>query len=340
MPAGGFMRGLTTGSLFSSGGGWEIGEVRAGFQPQWGVEFEAMRAALWNQTFPQANPGCLTGDVRDPALVAMTTPVDVLFTSPVCRDFSVSRSRVDEENVNACRPMLGLATLDYVDRLHPPVVMLENVPAYARAAPYLRLVEGMAARGYSVSEAAVNAADYGNPSSRPRMFAVFVRAGSGVSYQWPRPTGRTTWDAALAHRLPHLPAASSTGALERNLAAWARVNRQVTYPLLFVSQKQGVRDGTPDYFVPAGRIAPTLTASHNALLGWRVLLGPDDIRRLDGAAAAALNGFLVPGQFPRTYGAGVKDAVVAAVSGDAVSPIMSEALLSGIRWPAGYRPAR
>jgi hypothetical protein len=137
----------------------------------------------------------------------------------------------------------------------------------------------------------------------------------------------------MASHLHALPRAPSTGALERNLAAWARVNRAVTYPLLFVSQKQGVRDGTPDYLVPAGKVAPTMTASHNALLGWRVLLGPDDIRRLDGIAAAMLNGFIVPGLFPKTYGAGVRDSVVAAVAGDAVSPIMSTALLSGVSLP-------
>jgi site-specific DNA-cytosine methylase len=324
---------MRTGSLFSSGGGWEVGAARLGYQPAWGVEHDPMRAALWNQTFPKANPGCMTGDVRDPRIVLRTTPVDVLFTSPVCRDFSVSRSRVDEATVDACRPMLGLATLEYVDRLLPPVVMLENVPAYARAAPYLKLVDGMQSRGYSVTEAALNGADFGNPSSRPRLFSVFVLRGSGASFRWPQPTGRVSWDAALASHLFALPRAPSTGALERNLAAWARTNRAVTYPLLFVSQKQGVRDGTPDYFVRAGRPAPTLIVGHSAITGWRVLLGPDDIRRLDGTAAAMLNGFLVPGRFPKTYGAGVKEKVVADTAGDAVSPIMAEALLSGVSLP-------
>lgn len=333
------MRGLTTGSLFSSGGGWEIGAARLGYAPQWGVEYEPLRAALWNQTFPHARPGCLTGDVRDPNLVALTTPVDVLFTSPVCRDFSTSRSRVDEANVNACRPMLGLATLDYVDRIGPPVVMLENVPAYARAAPYLRLVAGMQSRGYTVTEAALNAADYGNPSSRPRLFAVFIKTDSGVSYRWPQPTGRTSWDAALSGHMHRLPHSQPTGAMERSIAAWGRTHRTVTLPLLFVSQKQGVRDGTPDYLVPAGKVAPTLTASHNAVLGWRVMIDPSDVRRFNGEAASRLNGFLVNGRFPHSYGAGVADSVVAAVAGDAVSPIMSEALLRGIIWPAGYRPA-
>ena len=327
------MRRLTTGSLFSSGGGWEIGAKRLGFQPMWGVEYEPLRAALWNQTFPNARPGCFTGDVRDPALVAVTTPVDVLFTSPVCRDFSTSRSRVDAANVDACRPMLGLATLDYVDRLRPPVIMLENVPAYAKAAPYLKLRDGLTQRGYWVTEAAVNAADYGNPSSRPRMFAVFVRTDSGVQFQWPTPTGRVSWDAALGGYLSSLPRAPSTGALERNLAAWARTQRTVTFPMLFVSQKQGVRDGTPDYFVPAGKPAPTMIVGHNAITGWRVLLGPDDIRRLDGVAACILNGFIVPGLFPASYGVGVKDSLVAGVAGDAVSPIMSSALLSGVVFP-------
>jgi site-specific DNA-cytosine methylase len=32
---------LTCGSLFSGGGGWEIGAIAAGLKPLWGIEFEA-----------------------------------------------------------------------------------------------------------------------------------------------------------------------------------------------------------------------------------------------------------------------------------------------------------
>ncbi len=326
-----------TGSLFSSGGGWEVGAVRLGYQPSWGVEYEAARAALWNQTFNASgrNLGCMVGDVRDPTIVNRTTPVDILFTSPVCRDFSTSRSRVKASNVDACRPMLGLATLDYVDHLSyqpPPVIMLENVVAYAKAEPYLKLRDGLVERGYLFDEKKLNAADYGNPSSRPRLFGVFLHRDAAVDFYWPDRTSHVSWNDALARYLPYLRTATATPALKRTLDAWERTGRRVHYPMLFVSQKQGVLDGTPDYFVSAGKPAPTLIVGHSAITGWRVLLGPDDIRGMSGVGAAVLNGFLVPGQFPQSYGAGFAESVVAAIAGDAVSPIMSEALIRGVRW--------
>lgn len=326
------MRTLTTGSLFSSGGGWEIGAVRAGMRPMWGVELDQERAALWNASFA-GSPGCMAGDVWDASIVARTTPVDILFTSPVCRDFSRSKSRVATGTADACRPTLGLATLPYVDRLNPPVIMLENVVDYAKAKPYLDLRDGIVDRGYRVLEATLNAADYGNPSSRLRLFAVFIREGSGIQFAWPTPTGRTAWDAALAKTLRRLPTASATGAMQRTADAWTRTGRSIRYPMLFVSQKQGVIDGTPDYFVPAGKPAPTMIVGHNALTGWRVMLSGTDIRRITGDAAAILNGFVVPGRFPINYGHGYSEYMVAEVAGDAVSPIMAEALIRGLRFP-------
>lgn len=311
----------TTGSLFSSGGGWEVGAVRAGLRPIWGVEFDPARAALWSQTFPRAFPGCFVGDVRDQRVVPR---VDVLFTSPVCRDFSISRSRVDASTVDDTRPMLGLATLAYVEQCEPDVVMLENVPAYATAKPYLLLRDGMVQRGYTVKERALNAADFGNPSNRNRLFSVFLRKGTRIGHRWPKPTGRTSWDVALGSILSDLPAISSTGALERNLQALKAAGRKLSYPMLFVSQKQGVINGTPNYLVPAGKPAPTLIVGHSAITGWRVLLSPKDIRRVDARAARLLNGF------PLDYGLGIHDKVVADTTGDAVSPIMAEALLKGL----------
>ncbi len=314
----------TTGSLFSSGGGWEVGAVRAGLRPTWGIEFDPARAALWNQTFPRAFPGCLVGDVRDRRLVHSVPLVDVLFTSPVCRDFSISRSRVDDGNVDDTRPMLGLATLAYVEWAEPSVVMLENVPAYAKAKPYLLLRDGMVQRGYTFEERALNAADFGNPSSRNRLFTVFLRKGSGVGHRWPKPTGRTSWDAALGKQMRSLPEATSTGALERNLLAAKQAGRTLAYPMMFVSQKQGKINNEPNYLVPAGKPAPTLIVGHSAITGWRVLLSSKDIRRIDATGAKLFNGF------PLDYGLGVHQKIVADTAGDAVSPVMAEALLRGL----------
>jgi hypothetical protein len=74
--------------------------------------------------------------------------------------------------------------------------------------------------------------------------------------------------------------------------------------------------------------------------GWRVVLGPNDFRALGAVGVSVLNGFMAPGKFPQVYGAGFPQGLVADVAGDAVSPIMAEALLRGLEWPRGYVAAR
>lgn len=344
---------LTTGSLFSSGGGWEIGAVRAGLRPLWGVEFEAARGALWNATFPGGSPGCMTADVWDERALAATRPVDVLFTSPVCRDYSQIQTRWGEKSfdleagvdIRSCRPFLGMATVPYVEKLRPPVIMLENTTRYEGKPAYTMLENALNSRGYTAQTAKLNAKDYGNPSSRERFFAVFTDLDSGVRFRWPEPTHKgspMSWDRALAPYVSQLPPAPSIQpALKKAITAWASSSRETVYPFLYVVQRQGKLAGGESFPIGLpGKPAPTLTVGHGVMAGWRVVLGPwtNDFRALGDVGAAVLNGFLVPGQFPVAYGAGFPPGLVGNIVGDAVSPVMAEALLRGVSWPPSYRP--
>ncbi len=330
--------GKTTGSLFSSGGGWEVGAVRAGLQPLWGVEYDAVRARIWNQTFkvPLGEPGCMVGDVWDKQILARTTPVDILFTSPVCRDFSKARSKYDVAKADPCRPKLGLATIQYVQKLRPKAILLENVEEYADSPIYVQLKTELQALGYSVTEGVLNAADFGNPSMRRRLFAVFLRLDLGKTYRFPTglPMSRISWDKALAPYISQLPRETPTDDPIKRLAEWESVETPV-YPFMYVTQKMsqitinGKKE--PFRFVRAGRPAPTLGVGHDAMKGWRIYLAPNDIRGLGSIGALVLNGFIVKGKFPAAYGTGFDPKVIRDICGDAVSPIMAEALLNNLK---------
>lgn len=325
--------GLTTGSLFSSGGGWEIGAVRAGMRPIWGVEYEKDRCDLWNRTFPTGR--CINADVGDVAKnLKSLTPVDILFTSPVCRDYSAAQTRVAQ--VNACRPKLGLFTLDYVAALRPKVVMLENVTGYLDRSPasvYQQIVTGLKGLGYEHKEAILDAADFGNPSYRDRLFAVFVLKGSGVSFKFPAPplmARPKTWDDVTRPLWPSMSPSDLGPAQARSLEDLEGTGQVVNYPVLFVSQSVRTIKARNNYVVPHGRPAPTLTQS-KGLSNWKIGISPSDTRKLSPEAALYLNGFLIPGKFPQFYGTAASQTLLFDIAGDAVSPIMSEALLYGIR---------
>ena len=285
--------GLTTGSLFSSGGGWEIGAVRAGMRPIWGVEYEKDRCDLWNRTFP-------TG-----------------------------------RSMNACRPKLGLFTLDYVAALRPKVVMLENVTGYKKDEEfrvYAQIVEDMKLLGYDHKEAVLDAAYFGNPSYRKRLFAVFVLKGSGFKFKFPAepPMVRLkTWDDTTRHLWPSMPQSLPADSQVRSLEDLQSIGEMPEYPILFVSQSMRPINDRNNYVVPHGRPAPTLTQA-KGLSSWRIGLSPTDTRKLTSEAALRLNGFLVPGKFPSEYGRNSSTTLVFNIVGDAVSPIMAEALLSGL----------
>ncbi len=324
--------GMTTGSLFSSGGGWEIGAVRAGMRPIWGVEYEKDRCDLWNRTFPTGR--CINADVGDVAEnLKLLTPVDILFTSPVCRDYSAAQTRVAQ--VNACRPKLGLFTLDYVAALRPKVVMLENVTGYKKDEEfrvYAQIVEGMLGLGYDHKEAILDAAYFGNPSYRKRLFAVFVLKGSGFKFKFPAAplmTKLKTWDDTTRPLWPSMPQSPPADSQTRSLADLQSIGEMPEYPILFVSQSMQTINDRNNYVVPHGRPAPTLTQA-KGLSSWRIGLSPTDTRKLTAEAALRLNGFLVPGKFPSEYGRNSSTTLVFNIVGDAVSPIMAEALLSGL----------
>lgn len=325
--------GMTTGSLFSSGGGWEIGAVRAGMRPMWGIEYEKARVDVWNQTFPTGH--CIHADVGDVSEnLKQLTPVDILFTSPVCRDYSAAQTRVAEANV--CRPKLGLFTIDYAAALHPKVIMLENVTGYLDKSPasvYQQIITELKALGYEHKEAILDAADFGNPSYRNRLFAVFLRKGSGVSFRFPAPplmSRPKTWDDVTRPLWPSMSKSDLAQAQERSLEDLAAIGQPAKYPVLFVSQSVRTIKDRNNYVVPHGRPAPTLTRS-KGLSNWKIGISPSDTRKLTPEAALYLNGFIVPGKFPSTYGVRSSGTTIFDIAGDAVSPIMAEALLSGIR---------
>jgi site-specific DNA-cytosine methylase len=324
--------GLTTGSLFSSGGGWEIGAVRSGMTPLWGIEIEKERCDIWDATFKTGK--CIHAGVEDvEENLKKIVPVDILFTSPVCRDYSISQTRVAKKS--ACRPKLGLYTLDYVEALRPKVVMLENVVGYLssdEASVYQQIVSGMRALGYDDQEVILRAEDFGNPSDRTRLYAVFTLKGS-LRFRIPAiPIFKkeVSWDSVTRHLWPTLPLDAPNNSQLRSIQDLIEANKLPPYPHLLVSQSMRKVNGRNNYVAGPGRPAPTLTLAPG-LTSWRISLGPMDTRRITPKVALTLNGFLVQGKFPETYGVGFNRTTLLDIAGDAVSPIMAEVLLNSLR---------
>lgn len=209
--------------LYAGAGGLAMGVSLAGFTPLAVVEWDrwACDTIRENQRrgFPLVADWPLhEGDVRHFDWSGIEDDIDLLAGGPPCQPFSMGGKHQAHDDTRDMFP----ATVDIVRRLRPKAFIVENVKGLTRStfANYyqyillqlefpevprrrneewfdhlLRLqVERTSGRQkgrkltYNVVPTLVNAADYGVPQKRERVFIVGFRSDLGVDWSFPRPT--------------------------------------------------------------------------------------------------------------------------------------------------------
>lgn len=187
---------LTVGDIFSGGGGWSIGARMVGMQPVWAIEHDAQIAEVY-----RANLGSHV-IVADAAQVDIRRlePVDVLLASPPCQDHSIARSKNLPKRSDA---EIGRCVIDYVRVLTPRFVMIENVEGWKRSKSFSEIFNALHALGYWTNVQVLNAADFGVPQTRRRLFLRASR--EGFLPPLPKPTAWRGWYEATEDLIPTLP---------------------------------------------------------------------------------------------------------------------------------------
>lgn len=190
-------------SLFSGAGGMDRGFEDSGFRTALACEMDASAAATWRRNFSGAMH---RGDVR--LLLPTMTPgmADVLFGGPPCQGYSVA-GKMDPADP---RSALVFSFMEAVGRTRPLAFVMENVDALARLDKWsgtLADIRGTAAAlGYATYVTVLDAADFGVPQARKRMFAWGSRTLSGEALalsveaalsplRGPRRNARTVFEA-------------------------------------------------------------------------------------------------------------------------------------------------
>lgn len=194
---------IPTVSFFAGAGGMDIGFSYAGFQDVASVELIEQFCETLRLNEPKKvviGPPFFSGDVknRDEIANALTqlaeinTPFDGIFHGgPPCQPFSIaSNQRFSKTDDNFKRKGFadvekGSLLLDYVwyiNHFRPKVFVIENVSGLLELDNGLELSEALRTlteAGYSVAKPTIlNAADYGVPQKRLRLFVVGVRNGN------------------------------------------------------------------------------------------------------------------------------------------------------------------
>lgn len=167
--------------LFAGAGGLSIGLRRAGFDTVGAVEFD--RDAC--ETFASIHPGV---DLRqcDIAAVSFREFPDVALVAggPPCQPFSSGGKRL-----SAADPRDGFPQfIRVIGSVRPQAFLLENVPGAFRGeceAYFSGVMNELRAMGYSLAMREIDAADYGVPQRRRRLFVVGMK---GRTFVFPEPT--------------------------------------------------------------------------------------------------------------------------------------------------------
>ncbi len=181
---------FTVAEFFSGCGGTSKGFEMAGFDVVFGSDYHRPSIESFRHNHKKAVT--ILADARrlraDTVLDALGgRKIDVLIAGVPCQGFSLNnRKRWEKDERN----FLFLEFMRFVRELGPRIVLLENVSGLRSTAngSFVHAIKAAieSAGDYSVTHRMLNAADYGVPQLRERIF--FVGTPRGFSFEWPEPT--------------------------------------------------------------------------------------------------------------------------------------------------------
>ncbi len=294
-------------SLFSGAGGLDLGFIRAGHTVIWANDLyedavATYRTNLGNHIVCEDISKIPSEDIPS---------CDIVIGGFPCQGFSVAnmkRSMTDQRNV------LYRELVRVIRDKHPRFFLAENVKGllhFANGEVFKTILSEMSSLGYRVKYRLFNAADYGVPQKRERVFIIGVRDDENFDYQFPEPThGKNggllvpKW-VSVAEALAHFPDPMLPNGIPNHIFSKYKLN---------FNGYLGHRRLNPD------DPAPTVTARGDDKGGVVILPHPNASRRMTGRELAAVQ------SFPDDYRfCGPLSSVYRQI-GNAVPPLLAEAV--------------
>lgn len=172
--------------LFAGVGGFRLGVERAGWQVVWGNQWEPSTKKqhafdCYARNFTTGEHACEDiAEILDQAEAGgyALPDHDMLVGGFPCQDYSVAKTLSHAHGIEGKKGVLWWQIHRLLEMKRPPLVLLENVdrllksPASQRGRDFAIMLSSLSALGYFVEWRVVNAADYGFPQKRRRVFIV------------------------------------------------------------------------------------------------------------------------------------------------------------------------
>jgi DNA (cytosine-5)-methyltransferase 1 len=168
--------------LFAGVGGFRIGLARAGwktvFSNQWEPSTKVQHASdVYVARF--GDNGHLNEDIAK--VKSLPADIDLLVGGFPCQDYSVAKSLNSSKGLKGKKGVLWWEILRLVQGQKPQFIFLENVdrllksPSNQRGRDFAVMLKTLGDEGYTIEWRVVNAAEYGFPQRRIRVFIVATK---------------------------------------------------------------------------------------------------------------------------------------------------------------------
>ncbi len=174
--------------LFAGAGGMSIGALAAGIDVKVAVELDKYAAYTYNVNHP--NTKLFNEDIRKVSINGFCkkkrNDIKILFGGPPCQGFSTSNQKT--RNRTNSTNWLFTEYLRLTKEQKPDWVIVENVKGIIETENgyfFEQINSELKKLGYTTSFATLNAADFGVPQIRNRIF--IVGSLHGINYEFPKP---------------------------------------------------------------------------------------------------------------------------------------------------------
>jgi DNA (cytosine-5)-methyltransferase 1 len=239
-------------SFFAGAGGLDIGFSEAGFDIVMATDFDAdccETLRLNEGRSISAGGKVLRADIREITSAELPENIDVVIGGPPCQSFSASGRRAGGAAGSLdARGTLFRAYRDCIAHMQPKAFLFENVRgifATNKGQDWREIVASFQEIGYTLSHRVLDAADYGAPQHRERVFLVGLR--DGKEFQFPAPTHGPDSSSGSKHVSP-LDAFATIKNTKQDLAKTAFTGGKYSHLLaevpegdnyLYFTQKRG-----------------------------------------------------------------------------------------------------
>ena len=177
---------LTAVSLFSGCGGLDLGAEMSGVNIIYSIDSMGIAAKTLKNNF--SNADCVHGKIEE---VTNFPNAELLLGGYPCQSFSMGGRRAPETDQRSNLYMDYARTLDAIN---PKYFIAENVAGLKslnngkHLKQHLKTFADAGTHGYYISWAILDAADYGVPQKRRRLFIVGVRKDFKMRFKFPIPS--------------------------------------------------------------------------------------------------------------------------------------------------------